>query len=240
MFQTNRKFTYGKFEIRAALPKGKMLRPNIELIPGNGNQWPRTGWINIASNNQTQAVNTDIHFQRDSRTYLVENVFNVEENLNDFNVYGFDWTESELKWLFNGRVLRTFNITKELENNYNPFSQPFYLRIYLGVGGILQDEEFFPGQTLFESDSEKWNCSSFIIDYVRIYQDQLEESNLTIPVEHNNASSSEICDNIMLENQNKNKNTSWNLIFSDEFENETIDEEMWRFFSNDCQGIFKN
>ena len=50
---------------------------------------------------------------------------NVEENLNDFNNYTFEWNETQMKWIFNERVLFTFNITKELENNYNPFDKPF-------------------------------------------------------------------------------------------------------------------
>ena len=54
---------------------------------------------------------------------------NIEENLNDFNNYTFEWNETQMQWIFNERVLYTFNITKELENNYNPFDKPLHLKI---------------------------------------------------------------------------------------------------------------
>ena len=59
---TRESFTYGRFEIRAALPKGKMLRPAILMIPEKPSDWARNGQIDVMTNNQTSILWAGIHY----------------------------------------------------------------------------------------------------------------------------------------------------------------------------------
>src|SRR5882672_10079783 len=54
MITTTKSWTYGRFVIRAALPRGKMLRPVIIMFPVTGQEgrWPISGQIDILSNKQ--------------------------------------------------------------------------------------------------------------------------------------------------------------------------------------------
>ena len=182
---TKKYFKYGRFEMRAALPNGKMLRPFIFLEPkATTGRWPKNGQVEIMFNTQTPYLHYGIHFIRDAAETYLGDVSLVEENLNDFNTYILEWTQTEIKFIFNERLLYTINITKELENNYNPFSKAFKLSISLGIGGFVEKTNFFPGQTLYESDVKEWNCSLLIFDYIRI-TDQEANNDLTHPQPNN-------------------------------------------------------
>ena len=165
--------------MRVALPKGKMLTFAIMLIPttNSGND----GRIDILYNHQTQNLLYGLEFTQNSRNRYDLNSTTVEENLNEFNTYVFEWTNTHLTWIFNKKVLSKFNITEELANDYNPFEKPFKLNIYLAIGGSYNGKEYFPGQTLFAKDVEHWDCSSLIFDFIRVYEPESEVSQTSLP-----------------------------------------------------------
>jgi beta-glucanase (GH16 family) len=53
---TKQAFTYGRFEIRAALPKGKLLRSAIFMISEPYSEWARNGQIDIMTNVQNKKL----------------------------------------------------------------------------------------------------------------------------------------------------------------------------------------
>jgi beta-glucanase (GH16 family) len=169
---TKNGFTYGRFEIRAALPVGKMLRPAIFMIPVTLSGWPRNGQIDIMANNQSTKLGAGLHYGV-SHVYdsYKSDEFSTDSNLNHFHTYSIEWSESEFKWFFDDMNHLTIDINRNLGSDYTrngqPFDQPFRLLIHLGVGPMNQI--FFPNQSLTAEDAKKWKVPFLMIDYVRIY-----------------------------------------------------------------------
>jgi hypothetical protein len=68
---TREGFTCGRFEIRAALPKGKMLRPAMVMIPMKICCWAKNGQINIMINTQDNELGAGIHYGTTSTTAVI-------------------------------------------------------------------------------------------------------------------------------------------------------------------------
>jgi beta-glucanase (GH16 family) len=89
---TKEGFTYGRFEIRAALPKGKMLRPAFFMIPMNTCCWAKNGQIDIMTNIQDKKLGAGIHYSQDPPVYKynTNGDFSTLSNLNDFHTYSIE------------------------------------------------------------------------------------------------------------------------------------------------------
>jgi beta-glucanase (GH16 family) len=66
---TREGFTYGRFEIRAALPKGKMLRPAFFMPPEISDGWAENGQIDIMTNIQDNILAAGIRVYHNSSTH---------------------------------------------------------------------------------------------------------------------------------------------------------------------------
>jgi len=164
---TKQGFTYGKFEIRAALPKGKMLRPAIFMVPVTRSpDWARSGGIVIMTNIQNQNLGSGFH--RNVPPIYSGQEFTTNATLNEFHTYSIEWNKFQMKWFFDDINHLTLSIDDISGTIYTergqPFDQPFRLSIQLGVGSF-----FFKNQTLTEEDAKHWESPHLIIDYVRIY-----------------------------------------------------------------------
>ena len=185
MITTKEGFTFGKFEIRAALPKGKMLRPAIYFIPTvKTGGWPSDGQIDLMTNIQTQSLGSGFH---SVRGYAGDEYkAGPELNLNHFHSYILEWNQTAIIWKLNEIQRLSINLTKYFANIDNPFINPFKIVITLGVGG-----QFFSGQdSLSEEDISDWPCSLLVLDYVRIYD--WIEGNKEIEENYFNGNKSEI------------------------------------------------
>ena len=172
---TREGFTYGRFEIRAALPKGKMLRPAFFMIPEKLDGWAKNGQIDIMDNNQDNKLGARIHFSVPAQIESNRSGdFSTLSNLNDFHTYIIEWNESEIKWFFDDINSFTININRNLGPSYaqngEPFDKRFRLLIHLGVGGGDGNNWFFPNEFLSLENVINWKCSLLIIDYMRIYK----------------------------------------------------------------------
>jgi hypothetical protein len=198
---TRKGFTYGRFEIRAALPKGKILRPAFFMTPETFDGWAKNGGIDIMANNQDSKLGAGIHYSWDPPVfeYNISGDFSTLSNLNHFHTYGIEWNEFEIKWFFDYINSLTININRTLSSKYNrvgePFNKPFRLVIHLGVGGHAGDNVFFPNQILSLEDVINWKCSLLIIDYVRIYK--WENGSQILNSSSNKVSVDKICEEIM-------------------------------------------
>ncbi len=171
---TREGFTYGRFEIRAALPKGKMLRPAFFMQPETFDGWAKNGQIDIMDNNQDDKLGARIHFSVPAQIESNRSGdFSTPSNLNDFHTYIIEWNESEIKWFFDDINHLTIKINRKLSSFYSrvgePFDEPFRLVINLGIGGNAGERFYFPNQILSLEDVINWKCS-LLIDYVRIYK----------------------------------------------------------------------
>jgi len=164
---TKQGFTYGRFEIRAALPKGKMLRPAIFMIPVTSSpDRARNGQIDIMANIQNQNLASGFH--RNVPPIYSGQEFTTNATLNEFHTYSIEWNKLAIRWFFDDINHLTLSIDEISGTIYTkrgqPFDQPFRLVIHLGVGSF-----FFKLQILTEEDVKNWESPRLIIDYVRIY-----------------------------------------------------------------------
>jgi len=162
---TNTSWTYGYFEARLKLPKGKGTWPAFWMLPKNFKSWPADGEIDImeeigAEPNLVSATihcasyNSTINTQKTSR----KAVANAES---EFHVYAVEWTADFIKGYIDGVNYFTFNNDGAGNKNTWPFNAPFYLKLNLAWGGnwggyLGIDESALP--------------LTYEIDYVRVFQ----------------------------------------------------------------------
>jgi len=204
---TREGFTFGRFEIRAALPEGKMLRPGIYMNPEKFDGWAKNGKIDIMTNIEDNKFGAGIHFGRNPALFEGNRSanFSVFSNLNDFHTYSIEWNESEIKWFFDDINHLTININRSLNSLYSgvgqPFDKPFRLQIHLGIGGQDRSSDFISNEILSLEDVINWKCSLLIIDYVRIYKweriDKWQNGSLIFNSSPNDVSADKICQEVM-------------------------------------------
>ena len=157
---------YGKFLIRAKLPKGNGTWPAIWMLGDSiktGTRWPLCGEIDIMEH-----VGRDqdmIHFSLHSETYnhvkrtQKTAYFRIPNVSDTFHEYGIEWDPTSIAFFVDGIQYAKF--TKEATDTVKewPFDQSFYLILNIAIGGTWGgeiDDSIFPQEML--------------IDYVRVYQ----------------------------------------------------------------------
>jgi beta-glucanase (GH16 family) len=161
------RWTYGRIEVRARLPRGRGTWPAVWMLGENIRQvgWPACGEIDIMehvgfdpgrihANIHTQAYN---HVQRTNKG----NSIVVPRVDDEFHVYEAVWTPRHISMAVDGQ--RYFAFEKEPGGGAPvwPFDRPQYLILNLAIGGSWGgqkgiDDSAFPAR--------------FVIDYVRVYQ----------------------------------------------------------------------
>ncbi len=162
-------WTYGKFVIRAKVPKGKGLWGAIWMLPtkwdlGSGN-WPDVGEIDIMEyvglakdtvlgTIHCGAFNGMLHTQK-GKSIVVPN---VEENFHD---YILEWNEEKIEIFVDDQKFFEFPKSEKWEEW--PFFRDFHLVLNIAIGGTLGgkvDDSIFPRQ--------------MEVDYIRVYQKEQE------------------------------------------------------------------
>jgi beta-glucanase (GH16 family) len=161
-------WTYGRFEIRAKLPKGVgswpaiwMLGDNIEGPGAVG--WPTCGEIDIMEHTgrdlgviqfsaHSKLLNWTLGTQKTAKT-------NIDNVADAFHVYSIDWTKDMIKFYIDGVLY--YNVPNDGRGVESyPFVAPEFLLLNLAVGGNYTgnviDDSIFP-------------CR-MEVDYVRVYQ----------------------------------------------------------------------
>ncbi|MBO9632860.1 MAG: glycoside hydrolase family 16 protein [Chitinophagaceae bacterium] len=157
---------YGRFEIKAKLPKGVGVWPAIWMLPTDWKYggWPESGEIDIMENVgylpdsvfgtvHTGAYNHVIGTQKGKKTF--------RKDLSDtFHVYSLEWNENEIRISIDQEQYFTFPNEKRSPREW-PFDQPFHLLLNIAVGGnwggkMGIDDSIFP--------------QSMEVDWVRVYQ----------------------------------------------------------------------
>lgn len=165
-------WTYGRFEIRAAVPYGRGMWPALWMRPIDNvyGEWPASGEIDILEylgpqsdnpNAPIERVIANIHYsgldggrkQQKGTTPI------TATSAQEFHVYAVEWTPERLTFSVDGDI---FHEVSSWESNQGafptPFDQPFDLIFNLQVGGWAGDPvpADFPG--------------AIVIDWVRIWQ----------------------------------------------------------------------
>ena len=190
-------FKYGRFELRAALPQGKLLAPLISLVPAIRSSVrlsQRDGEVAIVDYFQ-ELITNRIHFVGKQQNVVLSGTVETEASLSQFHTYSFTWNETDMTWLFDDQQNFHVNLTKTFDNLYKPFDDPFKLVLNLIIGGRNFDLNNWTLQDIIN-----WNCSLLIIDYVRVYQFS-EHSNETdvfpLNISDSQVSIADICGAVM-------------------------------------------
>lgn len=161
-------FLYGKFEIRAKLPKGRGTWPAIWMLASGkdyGNKgWPDNGEIDIMEHVgfDQDRLHGNIHtkaFNHAIKTNKGNNIV-VKGLSEDFHVYTCEWTPETVTILVDGNAYFTFKREAAYQWPEWPFDKPFHLILNIAVGGNWGGQKGVD-DSIFPQKME--------IDYVRVY-----------------------------------------------------------------------
>ena len=161
---------YGRFEIRAKLPKGAGSWPAIWMLPPSlhegGDDWPDCGEIDIMEHvgKDENRVHVSLHsgLYNHMRNTQPTHTESLDDVTGSFHVYAMEWTPESIAFMIDGEEVARF-FKGENGNDTTPagwpFDQPFYLILNVTVGGDWGgpiDESYLP--------------YLMAVDYVRVYQ----------------------------------------------------------------------
>jgi len=177
-------WAYGKFEIRASLPKGKGLWPAIWLLPRDEKygEWPASGEIDIVESRgeKSDTVEATFHYGGFGDNFV--STGSEETKFSDlsqgFHTFEYEWTHQEMSWSIDGRKYYSARIDKSLwsgkgknpyTKNGQPFDVPFFLVLNVAVGGDFFPEDEY-GHQVTPAEARNWPKPRMEIDYIRVYQ----------------------------------------------------------------------
>ena len=213
-------FKYGLFEARVKVPEGQGFLPAFWMVPTDENlygQWPRCGEIDIMEvlGNNTDTSYGTIHYgnphSESQGSYTLDEGSFSEE----YHVFDVEWEPGKISWYVDGKLIHTednwYSATEgQGEITYPaPFDQPFYIILNLAVGGN------WPGNP---DDTTDIKNSAYYIDYVKVYQKDSYDENVTKPIEE-----------VILRDPDENGNYIINGDFS--VNEELTDDKDWVFLT---------
>ena len=167
---TRKNWTYGYFEARLKLPKGKGTWPAFWMMPSVWSGWPDGGEIDIMEH--VGCVPTEVSSSIHCKSYYhaigtqKTAAKKIATVMDEFHIYALEWTPEYIKTFVDGELLFHYN-----PDNYPqgrnadtwPFNKPFELKLNLAWGGDWGgmhgvDESCLP--------------ATYEIDYVRVFQQQ--------------------------------------------------------------------
>ncbi|MGJ8671798.1 glycoside hydrolase family 16 protein [Rubritalea sp.] len=171
-------WTYGRFEVRAIMPKGQGIWPAVWMLPTDSKYggWAAGGEIDIIESRGSAVHETTgaLHFGGawPKNTYLSHSYkFPKLDASEAFHVYALEWSADAIKWFVDGKLCQTR--TKEewfseaaKENPHAPFDQAFHLIINVAVDGGFFKDTTQRADALPPTDFPQ----TLQIDYIRVYQ----------------------------------------------------------------------
>lgn len=162
---TVQSWTYGYFEGRLKLCKGKGTWPAFWMMPKNFRAWPDDGEIDIMEHvgYHENYVSSSIHCKAYYHSIGTQKTHEIHlpTATSEFHTYAVEWTPEYMKFYFDGQLHFTFNNDGKGDYNTWPFDNPFYLKLNLAWGGnwggaMGIDESCLP--------------ATYEIDYVRVFK----------------------------------------------------------------------
>ena len=163
---------YGRFEIRAKLPKGKGTWPAIWMMPADAKQvgWPRCGEIDIMEHvgKDENQIHVSLHTERYNHRLNTQRTHfePLDDVCHQFHTYAMEWEDGIITFFYDEKPVQTWrrgeNGTDPGEGGW-PFDKPFYLILNVALGG------FWGG----EIDDSILPCT-MEIESVKVYQKEKE------------------------------------------------------------------
>lgn len=157
---------YGRFEVRAKLPKGKGTWPAFWMLSSDNSYgtWPSSGEMDIMEHvgYDLNNVHSSVHCSayNHSRGNQKTSALRVAGATDDFHIYRMDWTPYSVKGFVDGE--QYFEFTNENTGFTTwPFNKKFYMILNLAIGGNWGgaqgvDDNIFP--------------VTMQVDYVKVYK----------------------------------------------------------------------
>jgi len=150
--------TYGVFEIRAKLPKGKGLWPAFWLLPIS-KKWPPEIDVMEVLGDKITEYHTTLHSKASGKHEMKNFPPHATPDLStEFHTYTVDWGPKEIVFYFDDAEVARAPTPADMH-------QPFYMLINLAVGGK------WPGSpdasTVFPATME--------VDWVRVWRREVDE-----------------------------------------------------------------
>ncbi|MCA0989302.1 carbohydrate binding domain-containing protein [Guptibacillus algicola] len=165
-------WTYGRYEIRAKLPKGQGMWPAIWMMPTDYDLysgWPATGEIDIMEllGHEPDTVHGTLHYGKPWKNTGEKYKLPVGDFSDDYHTFTVDWEPGEFRWYVDGILYSKQNdwFTKS-EDEAAPYTYPapfdrdFFLQLNLAVGGN------WPGYP----DETTTFPNKMLVDYVKVYE----------------------------------------------------------------------
>ena len=159
--QWKRDFTYGLFEARLKVPRGKGFLPAFWLMTTDEDRygrWPACGEIDIMEimGDSTRTAYGTLHYglphtQNQGTFTLAQGDFSEE-----FHHFALLWEPDVIRWYVDGRLFHQTAMWPSA-----PFHHDMYLILNLAVGGSWVG---YPDETTDFTDA------AFEVDYVRVWQ----------------------------------------------------------------------
>ena len=181
--QNKQTFTYGVFEARVKVPEGQGFLPAFWLMANDENiygQWPRCGEIDCMEvmGQDTSKVYGTIHYgnphSESQGTKTIDGSFSE-----DYHVFSVEWNPGSIKWYVDGVLYHeeddwySTTVGQGTKAYPAPFDQPFYIILNLAVGGSWVGNV---NDATFDANND------YYVDYVRVYQKDSYDENVTKPV----------------------------------------------------------
>jgi beta-glucanase (GH16 family) len=165
--QRKASWKYGRIEVRAKIPTGLGVWPAIWMLGDNEPEvgWPQCGEIDIMEyvGHDSATIHGTVHYADPTTKKHLQSGGKIaaRQPYNDFHNYAVEWDSAQIQFLFDDKVYHAFPVNKAGVGTGNAFQQPFYLLINFALGGSWGG-----------SIDDKVLPQKFIVDYVRIYQQQ--------------------------------------------------------------------
>ena len=161
-------WTYGRFDIRAKLPKGKGIWPAIWMMPTDERYggWPNSGEIDIMEllGHEPNKVHGTLHYGDEAKRHASQGASHTLPQgtfSDDFHVFRLDWERGAMRWYVDDHLYQTRTNWHTRRHGFPaPFDQRFHLILNLAVGGN------WPGNP----DSTTVFPQTMAVDYVRVYR----------------------------------------------------------------------
>ncbi len=183
--QNKHDFLYGRFEARLKVPSGKGYLPAFWMMPTDESfygQWPKCGEIDIMEvmGQSTDTLHGTLHFgephSQKQGTYILEDGNFADE----FHVFACEWEPGEMRFYVDNELYFTEHDWFTKRNGFDevtypaPFDQPFYMILNVAVGGSWVG---YP-----DASTEFGENAQMVVDYVRVYQKDEYDENVSEPV----------------------------------------------------------
>ncbi len=175
-------WTYGRFEARIRLPRGRGIWPAFWLLGANVDAigWPHCGEIDIMENigSEPSTVHGTVHGPGYSGAGGVSghHVLEGAALADDFRVFAVEWEENRIRWFIDGHLYFTLTPAGLPPGREWVFHHAHFLLLNMAVGGN------WPGSP----DAGTEFPQRMLVDYVRVYArdgDDGQEENLLVTVD---------------------------------------------------------